>query len=310
MLYPSTTSSIPASDSTTQNLAHLINQNAEQENRRPKLVALSDQTEIQKLGESDMEISDADSETATIVVKKEDEPIIFKKKSINPLPSPEPTEFSGVVPKLLPDAESLVTGTDRAESERTNHPRLSDKQGNVHTSANHATRLLVPINGNSQLAINYRQPLLDLPIAGNKSFHPALADVKTFDDIVNRLNYVNEYAKLKIDDSTIERLAILWRLLMDPNYSAAICMTAREVLGNVLSLRWDSQTTTQPGGNIDQLVIDLLRRILNSDVEWYYDRAINGIDNRNFRTRRCHPCAQNFMAVSMWHIPNCSTPDR
>jgi hypothetical protein len=57
---------------------------------------------------------------------------------------------------------------------------------------------------------------------------------------------------------------------MDPNYSAAICMTAREVynnqvgdlvevLGNVLSLRWDSQTTTQPGGNIDQLVIDLLR---------------------------------------------------
>jgi hypothetical protein len=56
---------------------------------------------------------------------------------------------------------------------------------------------------------------------------------------------------------------------MDPNYSAAICMTTREVynnqvgdlvkvLRNVLSLRWDSQTTTQPRGNIDQLVIDLL----------------------------------------------------
>jgi hypothetical protein len=160
-----------------------------------------------------------------------------------------------------------------------------------------------------------------VPIAGNESFHPALADVKTFDDIVNRLNYVNEYAKLKIDDSTIERLAILWRLLMDPNYSAAICMTAREVynnqvgdlvevLGNVLSLRWDSRTTTQPGGNIDQLVIDLLRQILNSDVERYYDRAINGIDNCNFRTRRCRPCAQNFMAVSMWHVPNRSTLDR
>jgi hypothetical protein len=175
-----------------------------------------------------------------------------------------------VVPKLLPNAKSLVTSADRAEPERTNHPCLSDKQGNVHTSANHATRLLVPVDGNSQPAINYHQPLLDLPIAGNKSFHPALADVKTFDNIVNRLNYVNEYAKLKIDDSTIERLAILWHLLMDPNYSAAICMTTREVynnqvgdlvevLRNVLSLRWDSQTTTQPGGNIDQLVIDLLR---------------------------------------------------
>jgi hypothetical protein len=163
MLYPSSTSSIPASDSTTQNLAHLINQNAEQENRRPKLVAISDQTEIQKLRESDMEISDADSETATIVVKKEDEPIIFKKKSINPLPSPEPTKFSGVVPKPLPGAESLVTGADRTEPERTNHPRLSDEQGNVHTSANHATRLLVPIDGNSQSAVNYRQPLLDRP---------------------------------------------------------------------------------------------------------------------------------------------------
>jgi hypothetical protein len=127
------------SNSIAQNLACLINQNAEQENCPPKLVALSDQTEIQKLGESDMEISDADSETATIVVKKEDEPIIFKKKSIDPLPSPEPTEFSGVVPKLLPDAESLVTGADRAEPERTNHPRLSDQQGNVHTSTNHAT---------------------------------------------------------------------------------------------------------------------------------------------------------------------------
>jgi hypothetical protein len=230
------------------------------------LVALSDQTEIQKLRESDMEISDANSETATIVIKKEDEPIIFKKKSIDPLPSPEPTKFSGVVPKPLPDAESLVTGADRAEPERANHPHLSDEQGNVHTPANHATRLLVPTDGNSQPTINYRQPLLDLPIAGNKSFHPALADVKTFNNIVNRLNYVNEYAKLKIDDSTIERLAILWRLLMDPNYSAAICMTAREVynnqvgdlvevLRNVLSLRWDSQTTTQPGGNIDQLVI-------------------------------------------------------
>jgi hypothetical protein len=87
MLYPSTTSSTPASDSTTQNLAHLINQNAEQENRQPKLVALSDQTEIQKLGESDMEISDADSETATIVVKKEDEPIIFKQSTPSLLPS-------------------------------------------------------------------------------------------------------------------------------------------------------------------------------------------------------------------------------
>jgi hypothetical protein len=268
-----------------------------------------------------MEISDANSETATIVVKKEDEPIIFKKKSIDPLPSPEPTEFSGVVPKLLPDAKSLVAGADRAEPERTNHPRLSDEQGNVHTSVNHATRLLVPIDGNSQPAINYRQPLLDLLIAGNESFHPALTDVKTFDDIVNRLNYINEYAKLKIDDSTIERLAILWHLLMDPNYSAAICMTTREVynnqvgdlvevLGNDLSLRWDSRTTTQPGGNIDQLIINLLRRILNSDVERYYDRAINGIDNRNFQTRRCRPCAQNFMAVSMWHVPNRSTPDR
>jgi hypothetical protein len=133
MLYPSTTSLTPASDSTAQNLARLINQNAEQENRRPKLVALSDQTEIQKLGESDMEISDTDSETATIVVKKEDEPIIFKKKSIDPLLSPEPTEFSGVVPKPLPDAESLVTSADHAEPERTDHPHLSDEQGDVHT---------------------------------------------------------------------------------------------------------------------------------------------------------------------------------
>jgi hypothetical protein len=149
------------------------------------LVALSDQTEIQKLGESDMEISDADSETATIVVKKEDEPIIFKKKSINPLPSPEPTEFSGVVPGPLPDAESLVTCTDHTKSERTDHPRLSDEQGNIHTSMNHATQLLVPIVGNSQPTINYHQPLLDLPIAGNESFHPALADVKTFDNIIN-----------------------------------------------------------------------------------------------------------------------------
>jgi hypothetical protein len=77
---------------------------------------------------------------------------------------------------------------------------------------------------------------------------------------------------------------------MDPNYCAAICMTAREVynnqvgdlvkvFGNVLSLRWDSRTMTQPGGNINQLVINLLRWILNSDVERYYDRAIN---NCNF----------------------------
>jgi hypothetical protein len=115
----------PPSNSTAQNLAHLINQNAEQENCRPKLVALSDQTEIQKLGESDMEISDADSETATIVIKKEDEPIIFKKKSINPLPSPEPTKFSGVVPKPLPGAKSLVTGADRAEPERTRNNQSS-----------------------------------------------------------------------------------------------------------------------------------------------------------------------------------------
>jgi hypothetical protein len=139
MSSPSGVSSTSVLDSTTQNLARLINQNAEQENRRPKLVALSDQTEIQKLGESDMEISDTNSETTTIVVKKEDEPIVFKKKSIDPLPSPKSTEFSGVVPGLLPDAESLVTCADRAESERTNHPRLSDKQGNIHTSANHAT---------------------------------------------------------------------------------------------------------------------------------------------------------------------------
>ena len=350
MSSPSTHSASPIPASTAENLATRINEEAialikaakaaeaeaaaavqavdrahanklRHKDPQAKLAALSNQSKIRELERSDMEISDADSETATIVVKKEDEPIVFKKKSIDPLPSPEPTEFSGVVPEPLQHTETVFTSAVRPESETTAHLRFSDEQGNTHLPATHASRLLVPTVSNSQPTTNDRQPLLDLPVEGNENFHPTLAEIKTLDEMLNRITLVNVYARLKLKEEMIDRLGMLWRLIQDPSFAAALAFAGRtvfnnqvgdliEIFGNVISLRWGSDPVNRPGGNLDQLVVDLLRRILAADVERYYIHALHGIQEERFVMKRIHNRTHNLMQVPAWFVPSRTTPDR
>ena len=64
---------------------------------QPHLVALSDQTEIQKLRTEEMEVNDPHPETDYVMIKKEDKDDSKSTptpKHISPLPSTEPTELS------------------------------------------------------------------------------------------------------------------------------------------------------------------------------------------------------------------------
>ena len=80
---------------------------------------------------------------------------------------------------------------------------------------------------------------------------------------------------------------------MDPNHATALTLTARsiynyhcgdlfETFGNLVSLRWSSPSTLSPGGNINQLTVDILRRILTADVERYYNHAMDALKDGEY----------------------------
>ena len=264
---------------------------------RPQLVALSDQTEIREHSTKDMEINDSHPETDSITIKEEDKDDsenTLTPKRVSPLSPTEPTELSRMVPGMVQCTETVFTGASRIGAERLHGIQTPDQPTRHDRSEDLSHRLTLRSNSGIQPPTNYRQPLLELPVAGSENFHLPYRNLTTYQHFLDRIAQINNYARFEVDALTRQRLAVLWRLLSYPSLAAALVHGAREVynyqatdliqiFGNHISLRWENEAALRIGGNIDQMTLDILRRTLKADVERYYSKAIMGLEEHLYQ---------------------------
>ena len=73
---------------------------------------------------------------------------------------------------------------------------------------------------------------------------------------------------------------------MSPHHATLLAFAAQEVMnyhcadliksfGNLISLKWPTNSPTSTKMNIEHYAIDLLRRIHTADIERYYDRTFD-----------------------------------
>ena len=122
--------------------------------------------------------------------------------------------------------------------------------------------------------------------------------IKSREDIHARIAHVCRNAGLVIHDRDRARLARLWGILRDFRIVKALAIHSRnifnyhcadliEVYVNIAELQFTEAPT--PAGQLDQLGIDLLQRILAANVEEYYDDALTDVEKDswgpNLKTR-------------------------
>ena len=111
------------------------------------------------------------------------------------------------------------------------------------------------------------------------------------------------------------RLAALWCLLMDLNHATAIALAARsiynyhcgdlvETFGNLISLQWSSPSALSPGGNINQLAVNILRRILTADIEHYTTALWMHSKMENMRSSHTSETSETLSRPMLCSCPN------
>ena len=250
---------------------------------QPQLVALSDQTEIQELETKNMEVNDPHSKTNNVMIKEEDKDDSMSTlmlKRISPLSSTEPTKLSQMVPRMVQHTKTVFTSAICTRREELHGVSTLDQPARHDGSEDLSHWLTLRSNSRIQLPTDLRQPLLELPIAGSENFHLPYGNLTTYQLFLDWIAQINNYTRFDIDQLTRQRLAVLWRLLSYPSLAAALVHGAREVynyqaadliqiFGNHISLRWKDEATLRVGGNIDQMMLDILRRTLKADCRNY-----------------------------------------
>ena len=158
------------------------------------------------------------------------------------------TIYSGVVPTTIPGIDGLHV----YHLVTIRKPNPTDDESLIPTKPNsdaevEVTGQLIRSSNQVHPPTDGYQHLLDLPVEGNKNYALPFTTLKTSVQIKERLALINTFAQFDIDEDTQHRLAALWCLLMDPNHTAAIALTARsiynyhcgdliETFGNLVSL--------------------------------------------------------------------------
>ena len=143
--------------------------------------------------------------------------------------------------------------------------------------------------------------------------------ITTYTKVRDRVTLICNAARLQVDIFDQERIARVWRLLMDFRTATTLAGQARdqynyhcadliETFVNVTSLYWED--VHPKGGNLDQLAIDLLRRLLTADIERYIILAIESIDDQRFGLKIQPHDQNNRIAVNHWLRATEATPDR
>jgi len=239
---------------------------------RPKLLALSSETTITKSSDSDMEISDSD--TSPNHLHPKEKPTGSDSTTAMPISSTDllgPPFFTGLVPRTLrvPDQESDHT-TSRDAGLANSNPQRSEGRRPFGGTENILYTPSATPTPPAYYNTTHNSILLEIPLPRNKTFAPIFDELRTFEQIRARLNAVITFAQLDIPFEIRERLAIEWRLLMSPHHAALLAFAAREVMnyhcadliesfGNLVSLKWPTNSPASTKMNIEHYAIDLLR---------------------------------------------------
>jgi hypothetical protein len=192
-----------------------------------------------------------------------------------------------------PTTESLrgnsVEGTGGSTAINRSDPLCQDLPRSVtpNTGTNGAetTRIMASIPDVLRDEID-RQPLRPIPLRQTQTRNQSFSNLRSGQEIHDRINYIAAFAGLTIAHDDQHRLARLWSLLKDDRFAVAVTQRARglfnwqcadliEIFINIAKLEWNEPLC--PGTSIEQFGLDLLRRILAADVERLYDAAIDDV---------------------------------
>jgi hypothetical protein len=164
-----------------------------------------------------------------------------------------------------------------------------------------------------------RQPLRPIPLRQTQTRNQSFSNLRSGQEIHDRINYIAAFAGLTIAHDDQHRLARLWSLLKDDRFAVAVTQRARglfnwqcanliEIFINIAKLEWNEPLC--PGTSIEQFGLDLLRRILAADVERLYDAAIDDVRANQYGVIPKNENPMDLIYMKYTHPLTIIAPDR
>jgi hypothetical protein len=163
------------------------------------------------------------------------------------------------------------------------------------------------------------RPLQLLPPRQTQTRNQSFSNLRSSQEIHDRINYIAAFAGLTIAHDNQHRLARLWSLLKDDRFAVAVAQQARglfnwqcadliEIFINIAKLEWNEPLC--PGTSIKQFGLDLLRRILAADVEHLYDAAIDDVRANQYGVIPKNENPMDLICMKYTHPLTTIAPDR
>jgi hypothetical protein len=164
-----------------------------------------------------------------------------------------------------------------------------------------------------------RQPLRPIPLRQTQTRNQSFSNLRSGQEIHDRINYIAAFAGLTIVHDDQHRLARLWSLLKDDRFAVAVTQRARglfnwqcadliEIFINIAKLEWNEPLC--PGTSIKQFGLDLLRRILAADVERLYDAAIDDVRANQYGVIPKNENPMDLIYMKYTHLLTTIAPDK
>jgi hypothetical protein len=204
--------------------------------------------------------------------------------------------YSDPLHQDLPRSITPVSGTNRAED----------------------TRIMVSIPDVLRDKID-RRPLQPLPSRQTQTRNQSFSNLKSGQEIHDRIDYIAAFAGLTITHDDQHRLTRLWSLLKDDRFTIAAAHRARklfnwqcanliEIFINIAKLEWNE--LLYPGMSIEQFGLDLLCHILAADVEHLYDVAIEDVHANRYGVIPKNKNPMDLIVLKHTHPITMIVPDK
>jgi hypothetical protein len=164
-----------------------------------------------------------------------------------------------------------------------------------------------------------RQPLRPIPLRQTQTRNQSFSNLRSGQEIHDRINYIAAFAGLTIAHDDQHRLARFWSLLKDDRFTITVTERARglfnwqctdliEIFINITKLEWNEPLC--PGTSIEQFGLDLLRCILAADVECLYDAAIDNVCANQYGVIPKNENPMDLIYMKYTHPLTIIAPDR
>jgi hypothetical protein len=161
--------------------------------------------------------------------------------------------------------------------------------------------------------------LRPLPSRQTQTCNQSFSNLKSGQEIHDRINYIAAFAGLTITHDDQHRLTRLWSLLKDDRFAVAATHRARklfnwqcadliEIFINIAKLEWNEPL--YPGTSIKQFGLDLLRHILAADIKRLYDVAIEDICANRYGVIPKNENPMDLIILKHTHPVTMIVPDR